>query len=413
MQYRENIIEGLRSIKSNVLRTVLTAAIIALGIMALVGILTAIDGIQTSILRSFAGLGANVFDITPKGQGDRRESTQGVEQKVYPPISFKEAMQFKNDYDYPSQVSVSALVRGSVEVKHGSKKSNPIMRIMGVDVPYFAIKGYDFEQGRNFSNSEIQFGSNVAIIGQGVKSALFEKNEDPINAYVSFYGKRFKIIGVLEKEGSIGGGGGADRAVFVPVVLSSQFTMFTVRYNLQVAIDDPMAMQTAMSEATGAMRKVRRDPVGQESSFEIKRSETLADRLNEISGALKIGGFAIGFITLIGASIGLMNIMLVSVTERTREIGIRKAIGASPSKIRQQFLWEAIVICQLGGLAGVLLGILMGNLVATIIGEGGFIVPWLWIITGLIICVVVGIISGYYPAYKASKLDPIDSLRYE
>jgi putative ABC transport system permease protein len=135
--------------------------------------------------------------------------------------------------------------------------------------------------------------------------------------------------------------------------------------------------------------------------------------LNDISGYLKIGGSLVGFITLLGASIGLMNIMMVSVTERTREIGVRKALGATKRQIRQQFLVEAIVVCLLGGVLGVILGVLMGNGIAKLIGEGAFFVPWLWVIVGLIVCIVVGLISGYYPAYKASKLDPIESLRYE
>ena len=172
-------------------------------------------------------------------------------------------------------------------------------------------------------------------------------------------------------------------------------------------------MDVAMGEATGIMRIVRQDRITQDSSVEIERSQTVAERLAEITGYLRVGGFAIGIITLLGASVGLMNIMMVSVTERTREIGIRKALGATPRLIRQQFLAEALVVCQIGGIGGVILGILIGNLIANIISPGVFVIPWLWMIVGLIICFIVGIISGYYPAYKASKLDPIESLRFE
>ncbi|MCH8318960.1 MAG: FtsX-like permease family protein, partial [Bacteroidetes bacterium] len=158
---------------------------------------------------------------------------------------------------------------------------------------------------------------------------------------------------------------------------------------------------------------IRRDLPGEEDSFEITKSDTLAAALEDISGYLRIGGFLIGFVTLIGAAVALMNIMMVSVTERTREIGIRKALGATPWLIRQQFLIEAIIICQLGGIAGIIFGIIIGNIVPQLIGAGTFVIPWLWIIIGLTVCVVVGILSGYYPAYKASKVDPIESLRFE
>ncbi|MCK5278668.1 MAG: FtsX-like permease family protein, partial [Cyclobacteriaceae bacterium] len=172
-------------------------------------------------------------------------------------------------------------------------------------------------------------------------------------------------------------------------------------------------MEHATGEATSLMRQLRKDPIGEEESFEIRANKTLEEELDELSSKLRIGGFSIGFITLIGASIGLMNIMLVSVTERTREIGIRKAIGATPKKIRLQFLIEAILICIMGGIGGVIIGLSIGNVVANLIKAGNFVAPWEWVFMGFVVCLVVGLISGYYPAYKASKLDPIDALRYE
>jgi putative ABC transport system permease protein len=183
-------------------------------------------------------------------------------------------------------------------------------------------------------------------------------------------------------------------------------------YRVSVGISDPTQMEFAMGEATGLMRRIRGDEPGEKDSFELERSETLAE-LDNLIGMAQVAGFAIGFITLLGASIALMNIMLVSVTERTREIGIRKALGATPAKIKTQFVLEAIVVCMLGGIAGVILGILVGNLFSSFLGNDSFVVPWLWIIIGFIVCVLVGLISGYYPAQKASKLDPIESLRFE
>ncbi len=227
-------------------------------------------------------------------------------------------------------------------------------------------------------------------------------------------GGHYKVVGILEKSGAMMGGGGPDRMILLPLETARRVPMdYNPTYDITTAVKNPMELENAMGEATGLMRLIRRDKPGLPESFEIKTSESLASRFDTIAGYLRIGGGIVGFITLLGASIGLMNIMLVSVTERTREIGIRKALGATPLLIRQQFLIEAIVICLLGGITGVVLGILIGNLMSKLLGSGGFIIPWLWITVGLFVCVVVGLLSGYYPAYRASWLDPIDSLRFE
>jgi putative ABC transport system permease protein len=227
-------------------------------------------------------------------------------------------------------------------------------------------------------------------------------------------GRRFQIIGVLDKVGSSFGGQGVDRTIIVPVEMAGRLAAGrALRYSITTTLNNPLELEFAMGEATSLMRSIRQDRLGKDQSFDLERSESLADSMNEVTGYLKIGGFTIGFITLLGASIGLMNIMMVSVTERTKEIGVRKALGATPKRIRQQFLIEAIVICLLGGLVGVLLGISFGNLISSIISSGSFFIPWFWIFFGLTVCVIVGLISGYYPAFKASKLDPIESLRFE
>jgi putative ABC transport system permease protein len=332
---------------------------------------------------------------------------------VYPPISYLQATQYKEKSGSNVRVSISAFVSEAVVVKSIYDKTNPNSSVVGGDENYLLNENHNLQAGRDFSNIENENGSQVAIIGPEVAKKLFPKRS-AINKNITLMGKRFKVVGVLEEEGSGLGGGGNSRLIIIPLVTANQMPRAqALTYDIKSAILTPDNIDYAINEATGIMRKVRQDPMGQEDSFLISGSDSLAKSLDKISGYLRVGGFLVGFITLLGASIGLMNIMMVSVTERTREIGVRKALGATAVQIRQQFLIEAIVICVLGGLLGIFLGVLMGNSVSKLIGEGAFIVPWLWITVGLGICVVVGLLSGFYPAYKASKLDPIESLRYE
>jgi putative ABC transport system permease protein len=410
MNLTQNIKEGISAIQANLLRSILTAMIVAIGITSLVGILTAIDGIKASISDSFSSMGANSFTVEVRRSFGRR---RGRSEQTQPPITYKQAMQFAEKYNVPSTVSVSTFITSIAEIKRLSKKTNPNISVVAGNEHYIYQEGLDIEQGRNFSSLEVQFGSNVAVIGDEIVDALFEDNEDPLAGEITVWGTRYRVVGVLSKQGAMDGGS-SDRRVIIPLQSGRALAAGrNLRYSIDVLVRNSLTMDMAMGEATGVMRLIRRDPIGKES-FEVKRSESLAETLADITGYLRIGGLGIGFITLLGASIGLMNIMMVSVTERTREIGIRKALGATPKVIRQQFIIEAIVVCQLGGILGVILGIGIGNLVTSLIGDDvTFIIPWLWIIMAFVLGVVVGLGSGYYPAWKASRLDPIESLRFE
>jgi len=267
------------------------------------------------------------------------------------------------------------------------------------------------ESGRNFSASEVETNRNYALIGTGLVKKLF-KDEDPLDKVISIGSGKFKVIGILAEKGSSMMGEG-DRICILPYTTVRQyFSRPQMRYSISVMPFNPELLDTAIGEAEGIFRIVRKLETVDESDFNITKSDSLANILIENLKFIAIAATIIGIITLFGAAVGLMNIMLVSVTERTREIGIRKAIGAKSKMIRQQFLFEAVLIGQMGGILGIILGILIGNLVSMIIGTS-FIIPWVWILMGVVLCFIVGIVSGYFPAEKASRLDPITALRYE
>jgi putative ABC transport system permease protein len=410
MNLLENFREGLRSVQANLLRSVLTALIVAIGITSLVGALTAVDGIGYTLTESLSALGANSFSIDSKRNRGRTQA--GVSEKRYPPLTLDDVQKFIKDYKVSSTISLSATLTWNAEVKHRSKKTNPNVGIEGINIEYLAVNGLSIDKGRNLSIIEEQYGTKVAIIGSKIASTLYDEGENPVGTEVSFKGTQFRVIGVMKEKGQLAEEN-YDNSILIPILVANQLNAGRqLDYHLTVAIVDQSMMELAMGEATGIMRSIRHDKIGSPDSFQLERSETLSE-LNDLVNIIRTAGFVIGFVTLLGSAIALMNIMMVSVTERTREVGVRKALGATPLLIRQQFVIEAIVVCLLGGLLGIILGIAAGNGFASIMGIDEFILPWLWMGFGIVVCVFVGLLSGYYPAWKASKLDPIESLRFE
>lgn len=408
--YFENIKIAIQAIRHNLLRSILTILIIAIGIMALVGILTAIESIKGSISENFTSMGANTFTIKNYGM-NIRVGKGGEKPKVYPPINYRSAEDFKAEYDFPAKVSISSWVAGAATVKHESYKSDPNIRVWGTDENYLFTSGYELSEGRNFSLDEINFGRNVAIIGKEIKEKVFP-NTSPIGKTISGGNLKFKIVGVLKEKGSAMGFGG-DKTVLIPITYARQFfSQSNQSYTISTMCNSVEDLDPAIGAAIAKFRSIRKLKPVEEDDFTIVKSDNLANMLIENIRYVTLAATLIGVITLIGAAIGLMNIMLVSVTERTKEIGTRKAMGATANLIRSQFLTESIVVCQLGGLAGIILGVLVGNLTSSFIG-GIFIIPWLWIFCGITLCVLVGVVAGIYPALQAAKLDPIEALRYE
>ena len=406
--YFENIKIAIQAIRHNLLRSILTILIIAIGIMALVGILTAIESIKGSISENFTSMGANTFTIK---NYSRRFFKDGEKPKTYPPIKYRDAEHFKEKYDFPSKVSISSWVSGAATVKYKSYKSDPNISVWGTDENYLFTSGYELTEGRNFSLDEINFGRNVIIIGKEVKNKVFP-NITAMGKTITGGNLKFKVIGVLKEKGSAMGFGG-DRTVLIPITYARQFfSRSSQSYTISVVCNNVEELDPAIGVAIAKFRSVRKLKPIQEDNFTIVKSDNLANMLIENIRYVTLATTLIGIITLIGAAIGLMNIMLVSVTERTKEIGIRKAMGATPYLIRDQFLTEAILVCQLGGLVGIILGVLIGNLTSSFIG-GVFVIPWLWIFSGITLCIVVGVVAGIFPALQAAKLDPIEALRYE
>ncbi|WP_274958183.1 ABC transporter permease [Millionella massiliensis] len=408
--FQENIRLSFASIQGNRLRSILTMAIIAIGIMSLVGIVTAIESIKVSLTESFTSLGAGGFSI----QRQRLFGMDWGRSRNDNFITYDQAVEFRERFSIPASVALTMSISSSVTAKYQSEKSNPNLWLGAMDENGLRNSSLEIAQGRNFSRREAEGAARVVVIGSGVADVLFPTGESPLGKSINIAGGRFEVVGVLAPKGSgMGMGRNDDLRLIVPVT-TARAVFQSVRVSMVISVipDDPRLLDVAAGEAEGLFRVIRRLSAADESDFAVERSDSLAAMLAENLATVTLMALLVGLITLLGAAVGLMNIMLVSVSERTREIGTRMALGAKPRTIRQQFLFESIIISQLGGICGIVLGILCGNLVSVLTG-GVFVVPWMWILIGVALCLVVGIGSGYLPARKAASLDPVEALRYE
>jgi len=407
---RENFNVSLKSILSSRLRSVLTILIIAIGITSLIGILTATDSLKALMKENFGKMGANSFSIRSQysdtQSGDRRARVLNKRN-----ITYSQALDFVSNYQISSITTIYANAVNNATIKYGSDKTNPTFGVIAVDNSYIGYVGAKVTGGRNLNNRDLEASTFTAVIGSGVVNSIF-KGVNPIGKIISVGAVRYEVVGTLESQGSTFGGG-IDNQVWIP--LSNARTTFlndNSFYVIGVIPNEGVDQIRAIDAAEQLFRSVRRLSPADRSDFRVTRSDATMEDVMKIMSYVTVAAFIIGIITLLGAAVGLMNIMLVSVKERTREIGTRKALGANSKTIKQQFLFESIVIGQLGGALGIILGILVGNLTAGIM-KSPFIIPWLWMFFGVLVCLIVSIASGYIPAVRASRLDPIEALRYE
>jgi putative ABC transport system permease protein len=409
--FKENTKIALDSIKSQALRTSLTVLIIAIGIWALVGVLTLVTALENSLLNNFASMGANTFSISQYDYSAEINQND-ADQRVNPIISYPQAKAFQDKYNFPfTSTSLSFTAGSAIEVKYQDKKTDPEITVVGIDENFCPNKGLEVVKGRNMNSFDVANNNYVCVLGSDFEKGLFA-NMNPIDKIISIRGAKFRVIGVLKEKGSTFGNS-QDLRVLIPTqVARSLFSAPNINYDLDVMVNNEALLNEAVDDAKMTMRRVRKLSPVEKDNFGIERSDDLRRTLMEEVAFLSIIAWVIGLLTVFGSTIALTNIMLVSVTERTREIGVRKSLGAKRSTIGWQFLTETFVISQLGGLLGLILGIGTGYLISSLL-KFEFSTPWLAIIATIVTTIVVTIISGLVPALKAAKLDPVEALRYE
>ena len=407
-----NIIETLRlalsSLSANKLRSALTMLGIAVGVFSVIGVMTVITGLRGSIETGLNVLGANSFQFTKYPAINFSDPRQRFANRR--DITSAEAARFKELMRGTADVSLQ-MSRGSRRAKYGDQTTNPNVNLIGSDENFLASRNYEIAQGRNLGPEDVEFGRAVVVIGTDIVDRLFQ-NQNPIGRSVRIDGQNYTIVGVTATKGSTFGRSQDSNALTTITKYLATYGRAGRSIGVNVQAPNQSVLAATQDASVGVMRLVRGLAPEDPNDFEIFSNDTLIETFNNITGMVAVGAFVISAIALVASGVGIMNIMLVSVTERTKEIGVRKSIGARKRNILTQFLIEAVVLSMVGGLAGVVTGIVAGNIGATMM-HASIVFPWGWAIGGLSICSIIGISFGFYPAWKAASLDPIEALRYE
>jgi putative ABC transport system permease protein len=409
MNIKEAFISALNSIRANKLRASLTLLGIIIGVFSIIGVMTLLDALQKGIDSGLSQLGTSTFQI------QRNPSFQmggpGRKRDYRKPITIEEGYRLRDLAVLPKFVGLEDWGGGKT-IKYGNEQTNPNFSLGGVTDVFLEANNYTIAEGRFFTDEEILSPRNIAVIGMDAAEKLFPF-VSPLDKEIEIDGNRFTVIGVLAAKGE-SLGQSMDNICLVPILTMKKIydSRKDRSINITVTAQSKAQIDETQEEVIGLMRQIRKVPPGEENDFEIWSNESLVQQANAFTVYFKYGAGVISFISLIAAGIGIMNIMLVTVTERTKEIGIRMAIGAKRANILTQFLFEAILLCEIGGIIGIAIGVGAGNLLGAMLSTPVSI-PYDWVIIGLIVCSVIGVLFGTYPAFKAAKLNPIDALRYE
>lgn len=409
IQKKEILIQALFSLSVNRLRSWLTITGVAVGVFSIIAVMTALDAIEKSVENGLTNLGANTlviqkFPAVMLGGGHSRNRIVNRSD-----ITYKQATTFRKLMDEKAKNIGFVISSPFSQARYGNISTNPDITLTGGD-KNFAISGnYDIRTGRNLSDNDIQSARSFALLGDDVAEKLFPGGQNPLEKKIKVNSKVYTVIGVFEKKGEAFG---QSQDTFILIPITNYLNHIDRKSSLSITIEAPSQKEYQKTHdlAIGAMRQARGVGTGEENDFEVITNDSLVDSFRNIQRIIGSGAFIISFMALLTAGVGIMNIMLVSVTERTREIGIRKSVGAPRKSIRSQFLLEALILSVAGGMIGIVAGTSAGNLVALNFNLP-LIFPWQWIVISICVCSAVGMVFGIFPAWKAAGLDPVEALR--
>ena len=410
LNVKESFIMALVALRTNKLRSILTLLGVAVGVFSIIGVMTAMSVLLNSIENGMSALGVNTVQVQKYPMFETNDPEDMPKYRNRRDITYDQASRVRDNAEMAKAIGIFCATFGKVVVSEHGVKTNPNVSLSGRNVEGFTANSWTISNGRIFTQSEVATSQYVIVLGFDVAKKCFPR-QDPVNQFVRIDGHEFRVIGVKDAKGGVLGGGDDNIAV---IPITTYFNLYGREQNVNIKVQatDRVTFEDCVEQVRNILRTIRHVPPGEEDDFYIWSNDSMIAQFNDFTSYVRIGIMVVSGIALLAAGVGIMNIMLVSVTERTREIGIRKAIGARKSNILSQFVLEAIIISELGGFIGVVVGLVSGNLIAMMM-EIPPVIPYNWVIIGFASCSLVGVIFGVYPAWKAANLDPIESLRYE